>query len=82
MADPTGSRPGPDGNLWFTEGQSSSTNIGRVNPTSGAITLYPEELPIYRPWMITTGPDGNLWFTEVERNPRLASRLLIHRNSW
>ncbi len=64
-AGPTGITAGPDGNLWFTEGQSSDTNIGRVNTTTDAITLYPEELPIFRPWMITTGPDGNLWFTEV-----------------
>ncbi len=60
---PTGSNPegitaGPDGNLWFTEGN----NIGRMTPT-GAITEFPNGAGA-----ITAGPDGNLWFTEVYSN--------------
>ncbi len=46
---------GPDGNLWFTE---NAGTIGRINPTTGALTEYP--VPAGQ---ITTGPDGNLWFT-------------------
>jgi len=56
---------GPDGNLWFVEGDQ----IGRITP-SGTITQFPfpashsdfrgEEYGAG----ITTGPDGALWFTE------------------
>ncbi len=56
---------GPDGNLWFTEGFAlHPQNIASINPTTGVITEYPVNLPVYHPWGITIGPDGNLWFTE------------------
>lgn len=57
---PTGGNPqgitaGPDGNLWFTEGNK----IGRMTPT-GTITEFPNGAGA-----ITAGPDGNLWFAET-----------------
>ncbi len=53
---------GPDGNLWFVEGESNK--IGRITP-SGTITEFPLPASNSGPWGITTGPDGNLWFTEA-----------------
>jgi virginiamycin B lyase len=53
---------GPDGRLWFTEGNY----IGAI-ATSGAMTEYP--IPSGRSSdFITSGPDGNLWFTEAYGN--------------
>jgi virginiamycin B lyase len=51
---------GPDGNVWFTDIQTSS--IGRITPT-GVVTEFPLPAPDSGPFMIATGPDGNLWFT-------------------
>lgn len=49
---------GPDGRMWFTEGNY----IGAVT-TAGVMTEYP--IPSGRTSnFITAGPDGNLWFTE------------------
>ena len=49
---------GPDGRLWFTEGNY----IGAIT-TGGVMTEYP--IPSGRTSnFITAGPDGNLWFTE------------------
>ncbi|HET9097315.1 MAG TPA: hypothetical protein VFN37_11680 [Candidatus Baltobacteraceae bacterium] len=49
---------GPDGRLWFTEGNY----IGAIT-TAGVMTEYP--VPSGRTTnFITPGPDGNLWFTE------------------
>src|SRR5271166_6051044 len=62
-----GSRPGPitagpDGNLWFGEGNAGAAKIGTINPTTHALAEFP--LPTNRaaPTGITAGPDGNLWF--------------------
>lgn len=52
---------GPDGNVWFTEGDKEA--IGRIAP-DGATTSFQLPDPKSRPTAITTGPDGNLWFTE------------------
>jgi hypothetical protein len=57
---------GPDGNLWFTEDQTS--RIGKIT-TNGTITEYSSGItagavPLY----ITTGSDRNLWFTELSGN--------------
>jgi streptogramin lyase len=55
---------GPDGAVWFTEGVTSSSIVGRIAPNgtvkefSAGITQNSEPLGI------TAGPDGNLWFTE------------------
>jgi len=64
---PLGVATGPDGNLWFTEGNSSEGGrIGRITP-SGTITEFSSgttadggDLP-----GIAAGSDGNLWFTDI-----------------
>lgn len=57
---PTQITPGPDGNMWFSERETSA--IGQITP-GGQITEFP--LPAeYQALGITSGPDGNLWFTE------------------
>jgi streptogramin lyase len=53
---------GPDGNLWFT---GRDDKIGKINPTSGAITTYPLPEINSAPSGIIAGPDGNLWFAEA-----------------
>jgi streptogramin lyase len=59
---PWGIAVGPDGNLWFTE--NNGHKIGRINPTTGAVTEYSTGITSTSVWGITAGPDGNLWFTE------------------
>ncbi len=49
---------GPDGALWFTNGDRS---IGRIT-TSGVITVYRSD-DIQGPQAIVAGPDGAMWFT-------------------
>ena len=49
---------GPDGALWFTNGDNS---IGRIT-TSGVVTVYRSH-DIRDPQGIVAGPDGALWFT-------------------
>ena len=51
---------GPDGNLWFAEGQGSG-KIGRIG-TDGTITEFSAGLS-RPPESMAAGPDGNLWFT-------------------
>jgi len=58
--------PGPDGNLWFTEGSANA--IGMINPTTHAVSSFAVPTPSARPYGITAGPDGNLWFTEYQAN--------------
>ena len=62
---PGGITSGPDGNLWFTEGDGNK--IGQIT-TAGAITEFPVPTAGSIPWGITSGPDGNLWFTEFFGN--------------
>ncbi|HEX9304299.1 MAG TPA: hypothetical protein VGA31_07600, partial [Thermoanaerobaculia bacterium] len=50
---------GPDGNLWFIEGNA----IGRIT-TAGVVTEFPMPTPQSYPTRIVAGPDGALWFTE------------------
>ena len=66
-AGPADITAGPDGNVWFTEGQIS--RIGRITPT-GACTVFD---PTSNAGLIaiTTGPDGNIWFTESARIGRI-----------
>jgi TolB protein len=53
---------GPDGNMWFV---GLADVVGRVNPTTGEITLFREGIsPGATPHIIVAGPDGNMWFTE------------------
>jgi streptogramin lyase len=57
---------GPDGNLWFTDGNGFTPAIGRITPT-GTITEFPLPGPIGNtphPFQIIAGPNGNLWFTD------------------
>ena len=66
----TGSSPwdiaaGPDGALWFTEGDGNK--IGRIT-TSGGFTEYPVPTAGSAPYGIAAGRDGALWFTELGGN--------------
>jgi streptogramin lyase len=51
---------GPDGNLWFTEQGGA---IGRITPT-GVVAVFPLNLGISKPNLITAGADGNLWWAD------------------
>lgn len=63
---PVGITAGPDGNLWYTDGFASGSNIGRITP-SGTITLFPVPSGDSE-GEIAAGPDGNLWFPEYRTN--------------
>jgi streptogramin lyase len=52
---------GPDGNLWFTEGQSTS-KIAKMTP-QGTITQYSTGTGAEGVEAIAAGPDGNIWFS-------------------
>ncbi|MDB5072669.1 MAG: lyase-like protein [Candidatus Eremiobacteraeota bacterium] len=56
---------GPDGNLWFTEGDANK--IARMT-TSGTVTEFTIPTANALPLYITAGTDGNLWFTEYSAN--------------
>jgi len=56
---------GPDGNLWFAEGDSNK--IGRIT-TSGLFTEFTVPTPGGEPVGMVAGPDGSLWFTEGAGN--------------
>jgi parallel beta-helix repeat protein len=64
---------GPDGNLWFTavttpynaQGIVVSGEVGRINATTGDITLFPTPTVDTFPIGITSGLDGNLYFTGI-----------------
>lgn len=60
-----GITPGPDGALWFAEGDANK--IGRVS-TAGAVTEYAIPTANALPSGITAGADGALWFTESQGN--------------
>ena len=54
---------GPDGNLWFTNGNDSIgmiTRFGVVSNFTGSTIKYPQG--------IVAGPDGNLWFVNNGNN--------------
>jgi virginiamycin B lyase len=61
-AAPTGITTAADGSLWFTE--LSANKLGRLNPTTGALTEYAVPTAASAPEQITASPDGNVWFTE------------------
>jgi streptogramin lyase len=57
---PQGITQGPEGNLWYTDFETSK--IGKIT-TSGVVSEY--ALPTgSHPYGITQGADGNLWFTD------------------
>ena len=62
---------------------SSGGQDREINPTTDAITEYPDPLqPVsYATPAITAGPDGNLWFTDGGHQ-RSASPPSPRRNSW
>ena len=62
--EPAGITAGPDGALWFTNGDNNS--IGRIS-TTGVVTNY-TGTGIDSPDGITAGPDGALWFTNYANN--------------
>jgi virginiamycin B lyase len=64
-SQPFGIVSGPDGNLWFTEGNRDV--VGRITP-KGEITEYHTPTVLSQPGAITVGSDGNLWFTEMSGN--------------
>ena len=53
---------GSDGNLWF--GLEQGGYIGRINPSTDAITEFALPTANDKVWAITAGPDGNVWFTD------------------
>jgi streptogramin lyase len=59
---PASIRPGPDGNLWFTE--PGANQIGRITP-AGQIAVFTVPTAGSQPTAITAGPNGNMWFTEA-----------------
>src|SRR5262249_33885451 len=67
---------GPDGNLWFTE--QNANNIGEINPTTHAISLFTVPTAGSWPWGIAAGSDGNLWFTETLANKTGESNPTTH----
>jgi streptogramin lyase len=60
---------GPEGNVWFTYGESGSGAIGRVVQEEGGttvITLFSKGLASASiPQDIVLGREGDLWFTDV-----------------
>jgi virginiamycin B lyase len=52
--------PGPD--VWFTD--QANNRVGRLDPTTGAFTMFPIPTPGGGPLGLTRGPDGALWFIE------------------
>src|SRR2546423_1433641 len=62
---PKGITAGPDGDLWFAEGQGN--NISRIN-IAGVVTEHSVPTPYSTPIDIAVGPDSNLWFTEATGN--------------
>jgi streptogramin lyase len=71
-AAPSQMAEGPEGNLWFTDGNAA---IGRITP-AGAITEFTAGLnPGSAPYGITAGPDGNLWFTDFSEGTLAIGRI-------
>ena len=73
-ASPSASRPGPDGNLWFTEMQPRPASGASPRPASSPSSRPPTRRRGSRT-DIAAGADGNLWFTEqATRTGSAASR--------
>ena len=54
-------RPGPDGNVWFTElagGTSTGGTLAKITP-AGQVTQVPTPVPVSD---FVFGSDGNIWF--------------------
>src|SRR5258706_10151026 len=64
-SQPYGIAAGPDGALWFGEGNGN--NIGRIT-TDGKITEYPFLVIHNDQHFVAAGPDGAVWFTDDFQN--------------
>jgi streptogramin lyase len=62
-SQPYGITAGPDGNLWFTEGNSSK--VGKITPAGGVTEFSIPPGFDHQLYGITAGIDGNLWFTDL-----------------
>jgi hypothetical protein len=76
-AGPAGITTGPDGALWFTEGEGCAAGscpgeIGRIT-TAGILTDYPLPDIFSFPEGITVGPDGAIWFTNDSNIGRITT---------
>ena len=58
---------GPDGNMWFTDGDK----IGKVT-ASGNVTYYATD-PDMETTSITVGPDNNLWYSGNSANEQVGT---------
>ena len=58
-ADPLGITAGPDGNLWFADGNTTTGRIGRVSPT-GTMSMFPVPTPAGLPLDIVAGAQASL----------------------
>jgi virginiamycin B lyase len=66
---PTSIVTGPDGNIWFTVSNPSSSTgqisqIGEVNVSTGVVSEYPTKTGQDTLGTIISGPGGDLWFIE------------------
>lgn len=52
-----------NGNVWFTDARSNS--IGKIEPNSGAVTLFPISTENSGPLGIIVDKDNRIWFTEI-----------------
>jgi len=52
-----------DGKVWYTE--RFADHIGRLNPSTNAVTRFPTLTPDAGPQDITAASDGSLWFTQA-----------------
>ncbi|MGA9946550.1 MAG: hypothetical protein WBE79_15505 [Candidatus Cybelea sp.] len=59
---------GSDGNVWFAE--SSDNAIGRINPSSGKITMFPISVTCI-PAPVVLANDGNVWFACLTSSPMM-----------
>jgi virginiamycin B lyase len=72
-AYPFGIAAGPDGALWFTEGDLGK--VGRIT-TDGTVSEYDAGVSGHHLEYIAAGPDGALWFT-VNAFPATVGRISV-----
>ena len=61
-AEPNGIVTGSDGNIWFSE--THADKIGKLVPSTGAITEYTLPTANAEPMGVALGSEGNVWFAE------------------
>ncbi len=59
---------GSDGNVWFAE--SSNNAIGRINPSTDKITMFPISVTCI-PAPVILANDGNVWFACLTSSPMM-----------